>query len=62
MTMASEDHLQHLLKERRRLAASRGFTIDYQREQELKENVVCHKELAPATYEKHDRAAENWIL
>ena len=29
MTMVSEDRLQHLL-ERQRLAASRGFTVDYQ--------------------------------
>lgn len=62
MTMVIEDRLQHLLKERQRLAASRGFTIDYQRKQELGENVVCQKDLAPATNEKHEKAAENWML
>lgn len=31
MAMVNEDSLQQLLKERQRLAASRGFTIDYQR-------------------------------
>lgn len=62
MTMVGEDRLQRLVEERRRLAASRGFTIDYQNEQESQENVICHKELVPTTYEKHDRAVENWIL
>ena len=62
MTMIDDGRLQQLLKERQRLAASRGFTMDYQRNQELGENVVCQKDLAPATNEKHEKAAENWML
>lgn len=60
--MVDEDRLQQLLEERRRLEASRGFTIDYQHEQESRENVICYKDLAPTTYEKHNRAVENWTL
>ena len=56
------DDLKQLAEENRRLAASRGFTIDYQNEQESQENTICLKELAPATYEQHGRAAKNWTV
>ncbi|KAI9040418.1 uncharacterized protein KD926_008241 [Aspergillus affinis] len=60
MTMTS-NKLQ-IIEERCRLAASRGFTIDFQQQQESQENVICHKKLAPTTYEKYDRALGNWEL
>lgn len=53
---------QQLVEERRRLAASRGFTIDYQQLQERQENIVSHRRLAPTTDEKYYRALENWEL
>ena len=62
MTMVDEGCLQQLVEERQRLAASRGFTINYQNKWESQVNVRCYKELAPMTYEKHDQAVENWIL
>ncbi|KAA8644962.1 uncharacterized protein ATNIH1004_009173 [Aspergillus tanneri] len=62
MTMIAEERRLQLVEEQRRLAASRGFTIDYQQVQESQENVICHKELAPTTHEKYDRAVENWTL
>lgn len=60
--MAQDKQLQKLLDERRQLAASRGFTVDYQQEQETQDNAICHKALAPATHEKYDRAVRNWVL
>ena len=54
MTMVDEGRLQQLVEEHQRLAASRGFTVDYQNERESQVNVRCYKELAPTTYEKHD--------
>ena len=62
MTMIDKGRLQQLAETQQRLAASRGFTIDYQNKQASQGNVKCYKELAPPTYEKHDRAAENWIV
>ncbi|KAJ8154160.1 hypothetical protein LV165_006163 [Aspergillus fumigatus] len=63
MTMASEDtKLQKLLEEHQRLAESRGFTLEYQNEQEKKENVISFPRLAPATSEKYDQAALQWAL
>lgn len=62
MTMIDKDRLQRIVEEWQRLAASRGFTIDYQNEQASQGNFRCYKELAPLTYEKHDRAAENWVV
>lgn len=63
MTMASEDtKLQKLLEEHQRLAESRGFTLEYQNEQENKENVISFPRLAPATSEKYDQAALQWAL
>ncbi|ODM21326.1 hypothetical protein SI65_02169 [Aspergillus cristatus] len=60
--MVDEGRLQQLVEEQQRLAASHGFTIDYQNKRESQANVRCYKELAPTTYEKHDRAVENWIV
>lgn len=51
MTMAGEDRLQWLVEGCRRLAASCGFTIDYQNEQESQGK---HKKLALTTYGEHD--------
>lgn len=51
MTMVGEDRLQRLVEERRRLAASRGFTIDYQNEQESQENVICRRYQLFVTYD-----------
>lgn len=60
MIMASKQ-LQ-LIEQRRSLAASRGFTIDYQLSQEHQENIVSYKQLAPATKENYRRASSNWEL
>ena len=60
--MTDKARLQKLAEKQKRLATSRGFTIDYQNEQVSQVNVRCYKELAPPTYEKHDRAVENWIV
>lgn len=62
MTMFSNEHLERLLEERKRLAESRGFTLEYQQEQEKIENTVCHPRIAPATEEKYERAVTNWAL
>jgi hypothetical protein len=65
MTMFSEidkERLEKVVRERQRLAESRGFTLDYQLQQEQKENVICHPRLAPATDEKYDRAVFNWAV
>ncbi|GMG01327.1 unnamed protein product [Aspergillus oryzae] len=61
MTMFSNEHLEKLLEERKRLAESRGFTLEYQQEQEKIENTVCHPRIAPATEEKYERAIR-WRL
>ncbi|KAF7590037.1 hypothetical protein BBP40_003426 [Aspergillus hancockii] len=58
--MFSNEHLEKLLEERKRLAESRGFTLEYQ--QEKIENTVCHPRIAPATEEKYERAVTNWAL
>ncbi|KAF4155474.1 hypothetical protein CNMCM6069_007995 [Aspergillus lentulus] len=57
-----KEHLEKVVRERQRLAESRGFTLDYQLQQEQKENVICHPRLAPATDEKYDRAVFNWAV
>ena len=62
MTMIDDGRLQQLVEKQKRLATSRGFTIDYQNERASQVNVKCYKKLAPPTYEKHDRAGENWIV
>lgn len=54
--------INKILEERAKLAASRGFTIEYQSEQEKQENTIEQGELAPATLDKYDRAAQNWFL
>ncbi|KAH2457205.1 hypothetical protein KXW63_002869 [Aspergillus fumigatus] len=54
--------LEKAVRERQRLAESRGFTLDYQLQQEQKENVICHPRLAPATDAKYDRAVFNWAV
>lgn len=61
MTMRVKD-LSEVLEARVKLAASRGFTIEYQKEQEKSENCVTQPELAPPTHDKYDRAAYNWVL
>lgn len=60
--MFTEQAIQKALEERIARAASRGFTREYQEGREQEENIVCHKNLAPATLEKHDKAALNWSL
>jgi hypothetical protein len=55
-------NLCQILQERATFAASRGFTLEYQNEQEKKENTIAHRELAPATHDKYGRALETWIL
>ncbi|TQB76439.1 hypothetical protein MPDQ_007846 [Monascus purpureus] len=61
--MASDDaKLQKLLEEHQRLAESRGFTLEYQSEQEKKENIISFPRLAPATWDKYDQAALQWAL
>ncbi|KAJ5302313.1 hypothetical protein N7508_007176 [Penicillium antarcticum] len=54
--------LQRALDERVALAASRGFTHEYQTEREREDNVICHKALAPATVNKYDKSVLNWAL
>ena len=56
------DNLQKTLAERIARAKSRGFTLEYQNEQEQQENVICYRELAPATFNKYEYAALNWTL
>lgn len=66
----SHDHGHMTLDEERlkkiekcwKLAESHGFTAYYQRQVEQQENVVCHKERAPATEVTYARAVENWCL
>ena len=62
MTMIDKGCLQQLAETQQCLAASCGFTINYQNKQASQGNVKCYKELAPLTYEKHDQAAKNWIV
>ena len=61
MAMQVKD-LSKILEARAKLAASRGFTLEYQKEQEQSENRVAQPELAPATHDKYDDAAKNWVL
>lgn len=61
MAMQGKD-LNKLLEARAKLAALRGFTIEYQNEQEKLENTITHREIAPATHDKYNRAAENWLV
>ena len=51
MTMISNQQL--LVEECCRLAASCGFTIDYQQLQECQENIISHRKLAPAIDKKY---------
>lgn len=51
-----------LVKECCCLAASCGFTIDYQQLQEHQENIISHRRLAPTTDEKYYCVLENWEL
>ena len=54
--------LNKILEQRAQIAASRGFTIEYQSEQEKQENTIEQSELTPATHDKYERAASNWLL
>lgn len=56
------DNLQKTLAERIGRAKSRGFTLEYQNEREQEENVICHRQLAPATFNKYEYAVFNWSL
>lgn len=47
------NNLKQLAEENHHLAASHGFTIDYQNKQESQENTICLKKLAPVTYKQH---------
>lgn len=60
--MMAADNLQKALAERIARATSRRFTLEYQSEREQEENVLCHRELAPATLNKYEYAALNWTL
>ena len=59
--MLPED-IQRKLEERISRATSRGFTREYQNEREQEDNVICHKELAPATLRNYENTALNWAL
>ncbi|KAJ5193152.1 hypothetical protein N7449_009294 [Penicillium cf. viridicatum] len=61
MTMRVKD-VSEVLEARAKLTASRGFTTEYQKEQEQSENCVTQPELAPPTHDKYNRAAYNWVL
>ncbi|KAJ9483843.1 hypothetical protein VN97_g9548 [Penicillium thymicola] len=60
--MFSEQNIPKSLQERLARAISRGFTREYQDEQEKEGNTICHPELAPATLEKYDYAVNSWAL
>jgi glucose-6-phosphate-specific signal transduction histidine kinase len=65
MTMFSEtdkERLEKAVREQQRLAESRRFTLDYQLQQEQKENIICHPRLAPATDAKYAQAVFNWAV
>lgn len=57
-----DDKLTKTLEDRLKCAASRGFTAEYQQQQEEQDNVVCFRKLAPATVAKQERAAVDWAL
>ncbi|KAJ5193080.1 hypothetical protein N7449_009222 [Penicillium cf. viridicatum] len=61
MTMRVKD-VSEVLEARAKLVVSRGFTTEYQKEQEQSENCVTQPELAPPTYDKYNRVAYNWVL
>lgn len=60
--MFSKQNIPKSLQERLARALSRGFTREYQDEQEKEGNTICHPELAPATLEKYDYAVNSWAL
>jgi len=47
MTMIDEGRLQQLVEKQKRLATSRGFTMDYQNERASRVNVRCYKSSHP---------------
>jgi hypothetical protein len=54
--------IQKKLDERNARAVSRGFTREYQNDQEQKDNTICHKALALATLQNYENTALNWAL
>lgn len=61
MTMTPEEE-QRIVDQLLQTAAARNCTVEQHREQESKDNVVCHKKLAPATDHKYARAEMFWGL
>jgi hypothetical protein len=62
MTMFSEtdkERLEKVVREQQRLAKLYRFTLDYQLQQEQKENVIYYLRLAPATNVKYNQAVFN---
>ena len=60
--MSDFKDLQKIAAKRAALAASRGFTTEYQDTKEQEENKICHKKLAPATISKYNYSLRNWKL
>lgn len=58
----NKERLHKLVEEQRQRAATRGFTVEYQRPREKKENTICHKKLAPPTEDKHSSAIQSWQM
>lgn len=58
MTGSMETKLERLKK----AAEARGFTEEYQKTVETKENVISSKKRSPATNEVYDRAMNTWKL
>lgn len=60
--MSIESGIQKALEESIARAASRGFTQEYQKSREEKENTISHRKLTPATLDKYYYAVKNWAL
>jgi hypothetical protein len=58
--MLSGKNKQKAFQQRIARAASRGFTLEYQKKKEDEGNTICRRQLAPATQAKYDYAVESW--
>jgi hypothetical protein len=50
------------LERLKKATEARGFTEEYQKTVETKENVISSKKRSPATNEVYDRAMNTWKL
>ena len=57
--MSIKSGIQKALEESIARAASRGFTQEYQKSQEEKENTISRRKLTPATLDKYNYTVKN---